>query len=763
MTAPEEPVEPADRTDPTDHEPNGPDRAALAEQELEALRTAIATRDFVAVAQFVVTGSSTKIRQLAAQSIEDPAQLRQLIRTVRGGNDKSAYKILASKRDALLEQTRQREQRQAEISALSTALERHSYRPFDPLFEPTLEQLENRWQGVAAGVEANVLQQVQRALERARAVITGHQHLLAETAAREAATADAAAAALRARELASDAQAQAAAEQLRAQEAQAKEQQEKQDAAALAIRQLGGMIRRARGALQDGDTRQAAGLRRAIEEKFAVAPALPVHLATQLQQLDVKLDELKDWKSFSVTPKRADLMVKMELLIGSTLHPVALAQRIRKLQQEWRTLGRGASENLEDDWQRFNGAAQRAYQPCHDYFAAQALIRLENLERREALVDRLSAFEASHNWEQPDWRLVMRALGESALEWRHCAPVDPAAGRDTQTRFSAPRASLQSRLDAEFARNIRQLELLIERVKRLLLSDDSRKASDEARDLQLQWRNVGPVPRAEEARLWEEFRGHCDAVAQKRQAQMADISANLEANRVRALGVCEELEQMAALSGPELLQSAAGLASQRPAFEASGELPLAAARELRHRFERAYERCEKAIARQHLRDAERGWNDLFEAANLVRACRLASAQRAPPAEIEQARRSAEESLTNIRHAPKGVLEALKSALARAGTDATAAGAAPDALAANELVLRTLCVRAEVYSDRPTPPEDLALRREVQLRRLMTGMGQGVGADAGQFRALTLEWLGAGPVAEDTYRPLVERFKRCGHG
>src|SRR5882757_4069249 len=107
----------------------------------EPLGAAIAGHDVHTIARLVVAGTSTKVRQLAAHSIEDPVQLRQLIKDVRGGNDKSVYRILARKRDALLTHVRQLEQLQAEISAVSAALERHSRRRYDPLFTPTLEQL----------------------------------------------------------------------------------------------------------------------------------------------------------------------------------------------------------------------------------------------------------------------------------------------------------------------------------------------------------------------------------------------------------------------------------------------------------------------------------------------------------------------------------------------------------------------------------------------------------------------------------------------
>jgi hypothetical protein len=749
---PSTPEEPAEKIETVASQESVPDHALIAASEEEALKAAIAGSDNTAIARLVLEGSSTRIRQLAAEAIDDAAQLRELIKQSRGGRDKSVYKILSRKREAQLAHERQLEQLRAEISAVSAAIERYSYRPYDPMFTPTLERLEIRWNAVAAAAEPDVTQGVRAAIHRAHEIVAVHLRDTEARAARERAAADAAAETERLRGQEEQAAALAAAEQARVLEAQRQEHAEKQEAHALALRQIGGLIRKAHAALNDGSTGRAAGLRRAVEEKLPAAAPLPGHLLAQLQKLDAKLEELKDWKSFSVAPKRVELMQEMDALAaGSTLHAPALAERIKSLQEEWRTLSKGAGENLEADWQRFQEAARKAYQPCREYFEAQAQVRRDHLQRREELLGRLAAFEAAHNWEQPEWRTVSTVLREAGQEWRQHSPVDRAAGKILQERFDAVMASLQGRLDVEYARNIKEKNLLIDRAQRLLASDDSRKAIDGVKELQQKWKVVGPVPRDADRRLWEEFRQHCDRLFQKRDLQAAERTTQLEANRTKATRTCEEIEQIAALSGPELLESARKLSELRLAFEVLGELPKGVGRELHRRFERALERCDKAVAQQHAWDAEQSWSDLFEAANMVRAYRLSIARNAQGAEREALRQAAEEYVTGIAQWPKGGLEVIRSELAR--DDA-------NDLAANEAALRQLCIRAEVFAERPTPPEDQPLRREYQVQRLVRSMGQGAKADEIQLDTLAMEWIRIGPTEEGTYRQLLARFKGC---
>src|SRR3546814_3847878 len=169
----------------------------------------------------------------------------------------------------------------------------------------------------------------------------------------------------------------AAAEQAQILDQQQRALAEERQSEQQTVRQIGDLIRKAQAALSDGSTARAAGVRRTIEEKLAVAPPLPTGLASRIQQLDKQLDELKDWKNFSVTPKRAELIEAMESLIDATFDPQALADRIKSLQEEGRSLGKGVGKGadanpdpaLEAASQRFHDAAQKASQPCSEYFA----------------------------------------------------------------------------------------------------------------------------------------------------------------------------------------------------------------------------------------------------------------------------------------------------------------------------------------------------------------------------------------------------------
>jgi len=734
--------------------------AALCRDSSRLPQALASISDPVQVAQLVVEGSSSRLRQLAAELIEEPEQLRQLLKQVRG-KDKNVYKILKQKCDARNAKDRQAAELKDKADAIRAALEWHSRRTYDAFYTPALEQLVVRCDALGAWPDAAGEQHVRAAIARCREVIAAHQRQVAQQAAEQAARQAAHVMrqhALQAAQEAAAAEAEAAAQLLRqaaaVREAELTARAQQLAAEEQVFRQIGGFIRKAHGALEDGNTQRAAGLRRAIAEKLPATAAAPAHLTRHLQQLDDKLSELKQWKDYAVAPKRIELIEEMETLVGSTEEPRVLADRIKSLQEEWRTIGKGIVSDAPEEWERFHQASQAAYRPCREYFEAQAKLRQENLQNRKAVLERLIAYEAAWNEENPDWRLLASVLREAPREWRRYSPVDRDAGRIAQADFDASMGRLQAKLDAWHERNLADKQALIGRARQLLAQEDSREAIEAVKRLQILWKGTSPATREQEQSLWNEFRELCDAVYQRRQQAYAEYTAGLDANKSRAQALCEEAERAAESTGPAVLAGAARIPEWRAAFDALGEMPRAEARGLQDRFERALDRCRVQLAQQHLRDAEQAFTDLIEAGRRIQAYEWAVAQNAVASDREVLKQIAETFVAGVRHWPKGGLQAVQEALAKAG-------AASDAgVEDREKALRTLCIRCEILSETATPPEDEALRREYQVQRLMQGMGQGTHVGDGDWDAMALQWVRIGAVSPPVYENLLGRFMRC---
>src|SRR5512135_383089 len=636
------------------------DPAAKAREEEAAVAKAIEAGDAATVSKWAIDGSTTRIRQLAAQAVTDPDQLRDLIRATRG-KDKNVYRILTAKRDSMLAEERSAQQRQAEIDAAAAALARHSERPCDTQYAGTLARLEAKWQSVAPHASAEVQQEVARHVARAHEVIELHRQAVEAEAERQRSAALAAEEARRQRELQQEATAAAATERARQLEAERESERALREAQEEEVRRLIGLLRQAQAALEHGGTARATRLRDAIKEALPAAPTLPPWFERKLQEIDSRIEELKDWKTFTVVPKRAELVQRMQSLVGADMSPEELARQIRRLRDEWRTLHRGAAEESAAEREQFDAAAEQAYEPCRAHFAQQAEHRKENEARREALLERLSAFVVEQADENANWRLVQQTLAEARREWREYAPVDQGVVKSLQERFHAVTDALQARLEAEYDRNIQAKQRLVARAAELSSAGDTRAAIEEAKELQRAWKGVGLVPRHQDNALWEEFRRHCDAVFERNSQESAAFGAALEANQARAIELCNEVDRIAALDAEELQAGLRQLPELHAEFAAL-ELPRASARDLRRRFAQGADRCDAAARRQRDTAVRQAWSDLLAAASRVRAYALCKLEQRAPDEAALLREAAESAIAGLTQAPKGARDLLAQQL-----------------------------------------------------------------------------------------------------
>src|SRR5271166_1497114 len=723
---------PAPSVDEPAPAPARPDPTDLAREDGERLAAALAGGALEPLTDCVLHAHSTQARQRAAQLVSDPDHLRVLIRLTRGGKDNSVYRILTAKRDALLAADRARDARQTAIDALISNLARVSRLPYDRLYEPTFTLFKKDWEGLATDARPEASAQIEKLFATMREVIERHHEAIAAEAQRARAAAEAAT--------------EAAATAGAAATARLVPEQSPVAAVADPTPEIAPAPEPLKPKVQAPSAQPLISLLRQAQ-----SAALPVWFDRQLQLLDARLEELKDWKTFTVIPKRAELLQRIQSLIGAEISPEELAHQIRRLQDEWRTLNRGAGDEDIAEAALFRDAAKRAYEPCKEHFARQAAVRQANQERRESIIGRLSAYAATLEGEAADWRHVAQTIVEARREWREYAPVDNAVAPILKERLRDALGDLQRRLDAEYARNVAAKLDLIERARQLLNLPDTRQAIEGAKRLQMSWRTVGPVPREQSNALWDEFRGHCDAVFQRSAHEAAAYGAALDANQARARALCEELDGIATLTGEALRSASQTLDDRRAEFDAL-ELPRQAARELRQRFVRASARCVDAIHHERAAAVRRAATALFDAASAIRAYALAQLRSDS---VDTARLTATAAVAALSSAPKAVRTVLEQQFSK-----VAAGDFAGDLSANESQLRLLCVRAELVTDITTPESDLGLRRDYQMRRLLDSKGLGADITLADLDELVLEWLTVGPVDPSVDAALRVRFDRC---
>jgi hypothetical protein len=231
-----------------------------------------------------------------------------------------------------------------------------------------------------------------------------------------------------------------------------------------------------------------------------------------LARLEALRHEVLDFQAAQRTRKE-ELIAVAESLMALTSW-TQTADKMKKLQEQWKGLGSASREDDELLWKRFRGALDAFFQRRDENRTQQSHERGEARRKKEELCARAEAMVESTETEK-----TAHAMEEMMAEWKAAG----WAGRDVEEslweRFRTARGAFferrrtaQHRASHDREAHKQRKIALCEAAEALAASPDVFGACEQAKQLQSEWKSVGPVPRALSDQLWERFRGACDKV-----------------------------------------------------------------------------------------------------------------------------------------------------------------------------------------------------------------------------------------------------------
>jgi hypothetical protein len=293
-------------------------------------------------------------------------------------------------------------------------------------------------------------------------------------------------------------------------------------------------LQRLRATVQDLETRAAAenlslkDAERILKDtKLAVGTMGPLPTKQDREDLTVRLQEVRarvtprikelreaeEWKRWANVQVQEELCTKMEALIPlADNEPDKAATEMRTLQERWKAVAAAPRSQAETLWTRFKAAQDQVYEKCKDYFAQQAAERQENLKRKEGLCVRAEALADS-----TDWVRTAEAIKQLQAEWKAIGPVTRGHEkaiwerfRGACDRFFTRRQDDLKERKHEWADNLAKKEALISEAEQLAQSNEWDKAASRIKQLQVEWKKIGPVRKNKSEVVWQRFRSACD-------------------------------------------------------------------------------------------------------------------------------------------------------------------------------------------------------------------------------------------------------------
>ncbi len=287
-----------------------------------------------------------------------------------------------------------------------------------------------------------------------------------------------------------------------------------------------------------------------------------------------ELRDFADWQRWANLGVQEELCQEMELLASPPesapeMTADEVARAFTDLMKRWRQAADVPQDKGQAIWERFKKAHDLIYPRCEPVFVAQRQEREEGLSRRVALVE-----EAERLSESTDWLRTAQRLTALQAEWKTLGPAPRKEQQALWKRlrracsvfFTRRKADLAGRKQ-EWAANYEKKEALCVRVEALLEAEDLKAAIEEVKQIQREWKTIGPVRRNRSDTIWQRFRQACDGVFDRLNEGARRVAAERIAVRE---ALCAELEAL--LPPPAPAQPSGGpTAETEPLTEARAE------------------------------------------------------------------------------------------------------------------------------------------------------------------------------------------------
>jgi hypothetical protein len=310
-----------------------------------------------------------------------------------------------------------------------------------------------------------------------------------------------------------------------------------------------------------------------------------VRLAPRVQELR-DADEWQRWANLQV---QEEICREMEALKAEENLEVA-SRRMRELQARWKPVALAPRAQGELMWRRFKTAQDDVYARTSVFLAAQSEERAANLVKKEALCARAEALGASTDWVktaseiqglQAEWKTIGAvARGHEKAIWERF--------RKACDQFFTRRQEDLKRRKEEWAANLARKELLCARAEELAESTDWDTAAAALKQLQAEWKKVGPVRKSKSEAIWQRFRTACDRFFDRyKHRDQVDLQEKA-AVRERVIAHLEALYPSAAAEpGPVPDDLYTTVQQARTQWQQAPELPRTVQQDLAARYHQA--------------------------------------------------------------------------------------------------------------------------------------------------------------------------------
>ncbi|WP_299464108.1 DUF349 domain-containing protein [uncultured Microscilla sp.] len=267
--------------------------------------------------------------------------------------------------------------------------------------------------------------------------------------------------------------------------------------------------------------------------------------------------ELKELDRRKNLEKKLELCERAEKLAESSSIQQAIKE-LHELHNDYKHIGPIPREEQDKVWARFKAASDIIYNKKREYYQEMKQKKDENLALKLALCEKVEQEFAGYQSEKiADWNTKTKELLEIQKQWEEIRFIPKEKIKEVSKRFWGAFKSFFHNKNNFFKtveqfreENLAKKVALCEKAEELTASNKApQKVAQELKDLQKEWKEIGPAPAKQKQAVYERFKKVCDAFFENRrkeyQVQEEEYLVNLEKKQA----LCAKID---ALEGDEL-------------------------------------------------------------------------------------------------------------------------------------------------------------------------------------------------------------------
>ena len=299
-----------------------------------------------------------------------------------------------------------------------------------------------------------------------------------------------------------------------------------------------------------------------------------------------ELDRKKNLEAKLELCTRAEKLSEVEIIKDAI-------RELNELHHEFKHLGPVPKDEKEAVWQRFKAASDAVYARRDSYLQNLQQELQVNLGSKANLSDAVQEFVSFQSDRIKEWNQKTKEILDIQKQWEVIGGLPRAKAKEVNKKFWSAfktffnnKNAFFKRLDEEREQNLQLKNDLVRRAVELRESNEWDRTSNELKNLQLKWKEIGPVPEKYREKVFKEFKDACDFFFEQKRTQHGKMEDEQAENLKLKEDVCTHLESHAAArtATHEILKDL------QDRFNSIGFVPRKDINTIRSRYHEAVER-----------------------------------------------------------------------------------------------------------------------------------------------------------------------------